>query len=80
MKKIKQAVRYRSILLHVLGAVAWVMLIFAGTHHAISADSFIQSYGTSSTLQEGIVVQLDPSNSQNVVVASKISQLKFSEL
>ena len=62
---------FRSVLLYILGAVAWALVIVFASLHVISAQSFIQSYSASQALNQGIIVQLVPGSSSQIEPASE---------
>jgi hypothetical protein len=66
----------RSKVLHILGAAAWVFFFLVIIHHQTSAQAFIQSYGSSTTLNEGTIVQLVPKNSQEVMPVTQNNATK----
>jgi hypothetical protein len=65
MKK-SQKQKRRSILLYILGGLAWLSIIFAVSWQANAAQNFIQGYQTSTSLDQGIIVQLEPKNTSTV--------------
>ena len=67
-----------SMKLHLLGAIAWFLMFFLFSHHAVNASSsgsFIQSYNSSTSLQEGMIVQLQKNNSATVEPATQTNIL-----
>lgn len=61
--------KHRSILLYILGGLAWVAVIFAPKLSVNAAQSFIQSYSSNASLNQGLVVQLVPKSASEVEVA-----------
>ncbi len=61
--------------LHLFGSFAWALVFFIGYHQPVNAastsSSFIQSYNAPSSLQEGMIVQLQNNNANNVEPATE---------
>jgi hypothetical protein len=74
MLKTKQKRFDKSLHLHLLGIIAWSLVLLMVLHHPtpVSAESsFIQSYNTTSSLQQGMIVQLQKTNANTVEPATQ---------
>jgi hypothetical protein len=71
LKKIK----FSFLTINILGAFAWSFFFVLVINHPIYASSAntISAYGTSEPLKPGLIVQLDPKNPENVILASQSS-------
>lgn len=75
MLKPKKNHQHKTSHLHLLGALAWLTVVFLSSSHPVAAStpnsSFIQSYSASTTIQQGMIVELQQSNSNAVEPASQ---------
>jgi hypothetical protein len=76
MQKTKKNTLSNSSSLYLLGLLAWFLVFFLANLHPVTAatpSTFIQSYNSLSSLQEGMIVQLQKGDSTTVVPASQTS-------
>jgi hypothetical protein len=73
---IQKKTKIKSISLCILGASAWAIVFILSIHTSNAAQTFIQSYSSTSQLDQGIIVEISPNNSNYVEPVSQASLTK----